>query len=144
MALPPMPMPGGPAPGAPGLPGAMPPMGGAGPATMPGPMAGSAHQGMSSLKVGLEALQKALPQLPMGSALHQSVLKAVADIGKHLEKEGGAQGGDQMGAIQQLMEMARAAKTQPNMAGMMPPGGAPSPGGPGAGAPLPPTPPMGA
>jgi len=141
MALPPMPMPGGPAPGAPGLPGAMPPMGGAGPASMPGPMAGSGQQGMAALKVGLESLQKALPQLPMGSALHQSVLKAVADIGKHLEKEGGAQG-DQMGAIQQLMEMARAAKTQPNMAGMMP--GGPPPGGPGAGAPPPPTPPMGA
>lgn len=134
MALPPMPMPGGPAgPGGPGLPGAMPPMGGAGPATLPGPMAGSAQQGMSALKVGLESLQKALPQLPMGSALHQSVLKAVADIGKHLEKEGAA-GGDQMGAIQQLMELARAAKTQPSMAGMMPGG---------AGAP-PPTPPMGA
>ena len=136
MALPPMPMPGGPAgPAGPGLPGAMPPMGGAGPATMPGPMAGSANQGMASLKVGLESLQKALPQLPMGSALHQSVLKAVADIGKHMEKEGGSGGGDQMGAIQQLMELARAAKTQPNMAGMMPGG---------AGAPPPPTPPMGA
>jgi hypothetical protein len=97
-------------------------------------MAGSSQQGMSALKVGLESLQKALPQLPMGSALHQSVLKAVADIGKHLEKEGGG-GGDQMGAIQQLMELARAAKTQPSMAGMMPGG---------AGAPPPPTPPMGA
>ena len=135
MALPPMPMPGGlGGPAGPGLPGAMPPMGGAGPATMPGPMAGSSQQGMSALKVGLESLQKALPQLPMGSALHQSVLKAVADIGKHLEKEGGG-GGDQMGAIQQLMELARAAKTQPSMAGMMPGG---------AGAPPPPTPPMGA
>ena len=132
MALPPMPMPGGPA--GPGLPGAMPPMGGAGPATMPGPMAGSAQQGLAALKVGVEALQKALPQLPMGSALHQSVLKAIGDIGKHMEKEG-AGGGDQMGAIQQLMELARNAKTQPNMAGMMPGG---------AGAPPPPTPPMGA
>jgi len=109
-------------------------MGGAGPATMTGPMAGSAQQGLSALKVGLEALQKALPQLPMGSSLHQSVLKAISDIGKNMEKEG-ASGGDQMGAIQQLMELARAAKTQPSMAGMMPGG---------AGAPPPPTPPMGA
>ena len=136
-----MPMPGGHAgpggPAGPGLPGAMPPMGGAGPATMPGPMAGSAQQGLAALKVGVEALQKALPQLPMGSALHQSVLKAIGDIGKHMEKEGSG-GGDQMGAIQQLMELARAAKTQPNMAGMMPGGAG------GAGAPPPPTPPMGA
>jgi len=141
VALPPMPMPGG-APGGMSGAGGPPPMGGAGPATMPTPMQGSQRQGLSSLKVGLEALQKALPQLPMGSALHQSVLKAVADIGKHLEKEGGA-GADQSGAIQQLMEMARAAKTQPNMAAMMP--GAPPAGGPpGAGAPTPPMPPMGA
>ena len=117
-------------------------MGGAGPATMPTPMQGAQRQGFASLKVGLEALQKALPQLPMGSALHQSVLKAVADIGKHLEKEGAA-GSDQSGAIQQLMELARAAKTQPNMAAMMP-GGAPAGGLPGAGAPPPPMPPMGA
>lgn len=141
MALSPMPMPGGAPGGIPGA-GAPVPTTGAGPATMPTPMQGSQRQGMSSLKVGLEALQKALPQLPMGSALHQSVLKAVADIGKHLEKEGGA-GGDQAGAIQQLMELARAAKTQPNMAAMMP-GGAPAGGPPGAGAPPSPTPPMGA
>lgn len=134
MALPPMPMPGA-------MPGGAPqPIGSAGPAGMPTPMAGSQQQGMASLKVGLEALQKSLPNLPMGSALHQSVLKAVADIGKHLEKEGGS-GGDQMGAIQQLMEMARAAKTQPNMAAMMP-GGAPAGGMTGAGAPPPATPPI--
>jgi hypothetical protein len=100
---------------------------------MPGPMAGSAQQGLAALKAGLESLQKALPQLPMGSSLHQSVLKAIGDIGKHMEKEGAA-GVDQSGVVQQLMEMARAAKTQPSMAGMMPGG---------AGAP-PPTPPMGA
>jgi hypothetical protein len=142
MALPPMPMPGA-------LPGGAPrPIGSAGPAGMPTPMAGSQQQGMASVKTGLEALQKALPNLPMGSALHQAILKAVADIGKHLEKEGGG-GGDQMAAIQQLIEMARTAKTQPGMAAMMPPG-APPAGGPagapspmGAGAP-PVTPPMGA
>ena len=119
-----------------GGPGAPPPPGGAGPATAPGPMHGSQQQGMSSLKAGLEALQKALPQLPMGSALHQSVLKAVADIGKHMEKEGGAQG-DASGMIQQLMEMARSQKMNPNMAAMMPPGAAPA-----GGAPTPPPPPM--
>jgi hypothetical protein len=104
-------------------------------------MAGSQQQGLASLKVGLEALQKSLPNLPMGSALHQAVLKAVADIGKHLEKEGGT-AGDQMGAIQQLMEMARAAKTQPSMAGMMPGGPAGGPPGAPPGAPSPATPPM--
>ncbi len=73
----------------------------------------------------------------MGSKLHQSVLKAVADIGKNIEHEGGG-GGDQAGAVQQLLEAMRSAKTNPNLAQMMPAaGGAPPP-------PMPPMPPMGA
>lgn len=121
-----MPLPGGPPAGA-----------GAGPATAPGPMPGSAHQGMAALKVAMEALQKALPQIPMGSKLHQSVVKAVGDIGKHMEDEGGgAAGGDQ---VQQLIEMIRNAKQNPGMAGMMPPPG----GGMGGAPPAPPAPPMG-
>lgn len=93
---------------------------------------------MAALKVGVEALQKALPQIPMGSKLHQAVLKAVGEIGKHMEEEGSGAGGDQ---IQQLLEMVRNAKQNPGMAGMMPPPGG-SLGG-GAGGPPPPMPPMG-
>lgn len=114
-----------------GGPGAPPsPPGGAGPAAMPGAMPGMGQQGMAGVKVGLEALQKALPQLPMGSKLHQSVLKAVADIGKNMEHEGG---GDPMAMIQQLIEAARNAKQNPNpmnMAAMMPGAGAAPPGPP--------------
>lgn len=107
---------------------------------MPGQMHGSMQQGMSGVKVGLEALQKALPHIPMGSKLHQVILKAVAEIGKHMEQEGGG-GQDPAAMIQQLMELARSAKTQPGMAGMMPGAGA---GGAPGGAPPPPSPPMGA
>ena len=83
---------------------------------------------MTSVKLGLEALQKALPALPMGSPLHSSVLKAVADIAKNMNEGGG--GGD-ADKIQQLIAMARSAHAQPSpLAGMMP-GGAP-PGGGGA------------
>ena len=94
-------------------------------------MAGSASQGMSKVKIGLEALQAALPMIPMGSELHADVMKAVSSISKHLGDKGGA-GGDQGGGIQQLLEMLRNAKTQggpPPQAGMMPgaPGGAPPP-----------------
>lgn len=130
----------------PGMPGSPPPppMGGAGTgaATAPGPMAGGAAQGLSKVKIGLEALQAALPMLPMGGELHADVMKAVSTISKHLQDQ--SQGGGNQ--IQQLMEMMRAAKTQPNMAGMMPGSGGP-PGGapPMAGAPpmgAPPPPPM--
>lgn len=130
MAMPPIPMPGG--PGAPPPPG----MGGTGPATQPGTLAGNAQQGMAAVKTGLEALQKALPQLPMGSEIHTAVLKAMTDLGKHVEKAGG---GDQAGGVQQLLEMLRAAKMNPNAQAALPAGGggAPPPGGG-----MPPMPPM--
>ncbi len=112
-----------------------PPPGGAGvgSAASPGPMAGSAAHGMTGVKIGLEALQKALPSIPLGSELHNDLMKAISSISKHIASDqGSGQGSNQ---IQQLMELIRAAKTggaQPNMAAMMPPGGG------GAGAPPPP------
>lgn len=112
--------------------------GGTGPATSHGPLAGAASQGMAKVKLGLEALQAALPMLPMGGELHADVMKAVSSIAKHLA-HGGEQGGG--ATIQQLLDMIRSAKTQG-----APPPGAPAPGGaappmmPGMGAPPPPPP----
>ena len=126
----PMPMPGAPSP--------PPQAGAAGPASAPGPMKGAATAGADKLKLGLKALQEALPALPMGSSIHTAVLKALTDIGKAVEKEGGGKG-DPGAMIQQLVEMARNAK----QAGAPPPqmpgaGGAPPPPGMGAGPPMPP------
>lgn len=87
-------------------------------------MPGASAQASAVLHVGVEALQKALPLLPMGSELHNAVLKAVSDIAKRME---GAQ--DNAAMIQQLVSMAREAQAQPQQAaqmrGMMP-GGAPN------------------
>jgi hypothetical protein len=104
-------------------------------------MVGSMVQGVEKLKLGLKGLQESLSALPMGSPIHTAVLKALTDIGKELEKQGG-QHGDPGAAIQQLLEMARNAK----QAGGAPPpmpgaGGAPPPP---MGAGGPPAPPMGA
>ena len=104
---------------------------------MSSPAPGSAQQGMAAVKAGVEMLQKSLAQLPMGSKIHQSVLKAVSDIGKHMMDEGG---GKDVGAIvQQLVEAARNARVNPNAQAAVPGaagGGAPAPmmppGGPGA------------
>ena len=74
-----------PAPGAPPPPGG----GGTGPVTAGGPLAGSASQGMAKVKLGLEALQAALPMIPMGSELHTDLMKAVSSITKHLGDKGG-------------------------------------------------------
>ena len=104
----------------------MPGMAGTGPAAAGAAAPGSAKQGMAALTAGLEMLQKALPQLPMGSKLHTSVLKAVSEIGKHLAEEGGGAGKDPSALIQQLVEAARGAKVNPaSMAAL--PGGAGGP-----------------
>ena len=126
----PMPMPGAPSP---------PPQAGvAGPASAPGPMKGAVAGGAEKLKLGLKALQEALPSLPMGSSIHTAVLKALTDIGKAVEKEGGVKG-DPGAMIQQLVEMARNAKQSGAPAPQMPgAGGAPPPPGMGAGPPMPP------
>ena len=126
----PMPMPGALSP---------PPQAGvAGPASAPGPMKGAVAGGAEKLKLGLKALQEALPSLPMGSSIHTAVLKALTDIGKAVEKEGGGKG-DPGAMIQQLVEMARNAKQSGAPAPQMPgAGGAPPPPGMGAGPPMPP------
>ena len=126
----PMPMPGAPSP---------PPQAGvAGPASAPGPMKGAVAGGAEKMKLGLKALQEALPSLPMGSSIHTAVLKALTDIGKAVEKEGGGKG-DPGAMIQQLVEMARNAKQSGAPAPQMPgAGGAPPPPGMGAGPPMPP------
>lgn len=111
------------------------PPGGTGAATVPGPMPGAAAAGMTGVKLGLEALQKALPTLPMGSDLHSSVLKAVSDISKHVGDAGAGQSG-QDDALKQMLAglAAQQAKGTNPLAGMMPPGGggAPPPPPPGA------------
>lgn len=98
-------------------------------------MAGNAAQGMAKVKVGLEALQAALPMLPMGGELHADVMKAVSSISKHLAEGGAGGGGDQ---IQQLLDMIRTAKTQGGPPAAPPGGGAPPAIPPGLGAPPPP------
>lgn len=102
-------------------------------------MAGSEAQGANLVRMALEALQKALPMIPMGSELHTSVLKSVADISKQVGKVGGAS--DPSAVIQQLAQLAREQKQQavpPAMMGAPP--GAPPPPPPGAGGAAPPHP----
>ena len=121
---------GGPPSGAPTMPGG-PAAGGTGAAATASAMPGAGAQAMTGVKLALEALQKSLTGLPMGSDIHTAVLKAVTDISKHMAKND--QGGDQTAMIQMLAQKAAQQQTQgPNpMAGMMPPGG-------GGGAPHPP------
>lgn len=98
MALAPSPMLGG------GQPAPSGPPGGVGGATTPTAMPGMMHQGMSGVKTALEMLQKSVSELPMGSPLHQKVLKFIADISKELGSNSEQGGSD---VAQRVASMAR-------------------------------------
>lgn len=110
-------------------------------------MPGNSAQSMTQLKIGLEAMQKAVGGLPLGSPVSNAVMKAISDITKHMN-HGGMPGGasDPAAMIQQLANMGREAKAQPGqdaaLQGLMGGGGAPPPPG-GAPPGAPPMPPMG-
>ena len=131
-----------------GFQGALPPslMGAppnAGPAVAPHGTPGSAMADQSKIKLGLEQLQAGLPGVPMGTPLHEAVLKAITTIGKHLTE---MQDSPQMKMQNLLAMVQKARQQQPSqaLAGMMGPG-APHPPGPGGAPPMPgmaPPPPM--
>lgn len=89
-------------------------MGGTGAATAPRPMLGSGAQSLTLVHTGLEALQKSLVGLPMGSKVHTAVLKAVTDISKSMDNEGG----DKSSQLQALAAMSRDMQSNPQAAAM--------------------------
>jgi hypothetical protein len=114
--------------GPPGAGGPAGPPGGTGAATVPQAMAGAQQKSMTSLKIGLMAMQAALPGLEMGSELQMAVLKAVTDLSKHMSKSDGPSGGQQMQELAQMARQAQMGQQRGAMMGAMPP----SPGSPGA------------
>lgn len=113
----------------PAAPGGAPPAGGTGAVTTPRPMMGTGAQSLTLVHTGLEAFQKSLVGLPMGSKIHTAVLKAITDISKSMDNEGG----DKSSQIQALAAMGRDAQANPQAAVMQKlmggaaPGGAPQP-----------------
>lgn len=118
-----------------GAPPAGPP-GGVGAATTPTPMPGMAHQGMAGVKTALQMLQKSVAELPMGSPLHQKVLKFIADVSKELGEGATQQGPDVQQQVAQMARQGQNPQAAAAMQKLFPPGG--------GGAPAPPNPPMAA
>jgi len=90
-----------------------PPGGGTGQATTMRPMLGAGAQAMSMVRVAIEALQKALQGLPMGSELHTAVLKSITDLSRRMEG-----GTDHAAQIQALAGLQRAAQGNPQAQAM--------------------------
>lgn len=83
---------------------------------VPQPMGASHGQGGTAVRAAIDALQKALPNLPMGSELWAAVHKALGDIGKHLDMAGGK---DPAAMAQMMMAMMRDAKIDPQRRAFM-------------------------
>jgi hypothetical protein len=124
-----MPMPGGAPPPGMGAPGGGPPAGPAhmGPISSPQPQAGNAAAGHQKLMIAMQALQDALPSLPMGSELHSKVLKVTQELTKELQatkEDPQLQIQSLMGMIKQLAQQAPnqavARLPSPNAPPMMP------------------------
>lgn len=74
-------------------------------ATAPQANQGNMMAALGKVKVAIEALQGALPSIPMGSPLHTEVLSAAKNLAKHLDQD------EQKGpSTQDLMAMMQQAK----------------------------------
>jgi|SRR5271157_968974 len=103
-------MPGGP----PGLPpGLMAGPPGIGPMGGPQGNQGNALAAISKVKSAVTLLQEALPAIPMGSDVHNDVLKAVGMLAKHADTQ---QGTDQSQITQLMAMIQKLATQQPNAA----------------------------
>lgn len=128
------PPPGGPPPGA--APGGAPP-GNLGPVTVPQANPGNIMQAAQKLAAAHKLIMEALPALPLGTPLHEAVMKIATDLGKNLTKAGQ----DAQMTMQTLMQAMRGTRNDSQMQavsrmqGQAPPGGPPAtppPGGPPA------------
>lgn len=112
---------------------------GAGPAVAPHGNPGNVASSLSKLKMAVDALQEALPGIPMGTQLHKNVMSAISNIGKHMSE---MQESPQMKAQQLLSMLGQIRAQQPNQAlaamGGGAPGGQPMTPSLGGGMPTPP------
>lgn len=81
-----------------------------GPATMPQGNPGNAAAAMMQVKNAVEMLQKALPSIPMGTPLHEKVLKVTSELVKEMSESG--QGENKALELQSLVQHLRSQSQQ--------------------------------
>jgi hypothetical protein len=98
-----------PPPAPPGMPAPQPaagmgaPQANVGPGTTPTANHGNMAAARLDVNNGLKLLQRALPNIPMGSPLHTDILSTVAKIAKHMAAEGGGDQGLHASGMMQAM-----------------------------------------
>jgi hypothetical protein len=101
-----------------------PPPANVGPGTTPGANPGNQAAATMDIQNGLKLLQRALPNVPMGTPLHTDILTAVGKIAKHMGEAGPEQGGLNAGSMMQAVRQQ--AQQAPQIAAMRAMGGGPS------------------
>ena len=96
-----------------------------GPGTAPGANQGNMAAARLDIGNGMKMLQRALPNIPMGSPLHTDILSAVKSISKHMAEEGGGQDGG-LHASGMMSAVRQQAAQAPQLAAMRAMGGGPS------------------
>lgn len=70
---------------------------------------GNAAQAMALVHTAIDALQRALPGLPMGSELHTAVLRTVTELSRRTNNEQGDKGSQ----LQALAQMGHGLQANP-------------------------------
>ena len=93
------------------------------PVAAPQAQPGNASMALQKVKIALQALEEALPGVPLGTPMHTKLLGIVKELAKGLEEVHS----DPALQIQQLLQMARSQGQQSPMAALqrMYPGGQP-------------------
>jgi hypothetical protein len=105
--------------------------GGTGAVTAPRPQMGNQAQSLTLVHTALDALQRALVGIPMGSDLHTAILRCIQELSKKTNMEGG----DKASQMQALAQMGRGLQQNPQQAALQrlqPPPGQPGPATPPA------------
>jgi hypothetical protein len=84
------------------------PPGNAGPATIPQGNPGNIKQAAELLNIALQAMNKALPSIPLGSPAHGKVMKMITDLQKTMQETAE----DMKGSLQQMMELMKQMKAK--------------------------------
>lgn len=95
-----------------------------GPVTTPQGNAGNAAAAMNDVRNAVMMLEKALPQIPMGTPLHTEILNVTQKLAKHMNPGDGNPGLE----LQSLLQMARSASQSQPMAALGRMGAAPGAG----------------
>jgi hypothetical protein len=109
----------------------------AGPATIPQGNPGNIKKAAELLNIALQAMNGALPNIPLGSPVHEKIMKMVIDLQKTMKEAAE----DMKGSLQQMKELMmqmKAKQAQAGQAGLAAPPnqgpampqGMPAPGGP--------------